>query len=81
MTAELIRDVLAWCSVINIAIFAAWGLAFIYAHDWLFNFHGRWFRLSVEKFDAIHYASMAFYELSIMLFNLIPYLVLRGLLS
>ncbi len=81
MTAELIRDVLAWCSVINIAIFVAWLLGFIYAHDWLFNFHGRWFRLSVEKFDAIHYASMGFYELSILLFNLVPYLVLRAVLG
>jgi len=34
------------------------------------------FRLSVETFDAIHYAGPAFYKICILLFNLVPYLVL-----
>jgi hypothetical protein len=38
--------------------------------------HTRWFKLSVETFDAIHYAGMATYKLGIILLNLVPLLAL-----
>ncbi len=77
MTVEIVRDVLGWCSLINLALLLWWFLFFMLAHDWTYNLHGKWFKLSVEKFDAIHYTLMGFYKLSILLFNIIPYLALR----
>ncbi len=77
MTVEIIRDVLAWCAVINYALLLLWFLVFSLAHDWLYRVHGKWFTVSVENFDAIHYASMAFFKLCIFLFSLAPYLALR----
>jgi hypothetical protein len=77
MTVELIRDVLAWCSVINVGILLFWWLWFILGHDFIYRFHGKWFKLSVEKFDATHYALMGFFKLGIILFNIVPYLALR----
>ena len=77
MDIELIRDVLLWCSVINFSVLLLWGLLFIYAHEWMYRLHGRWFRLSVEQFDAIHYAGMALYKIGIILFNLVPYIALH----
>ena len=77
MTVELIRDGLAWCAVINIGVLLLWFLGFTVAHDWIYRIHGRWFKVSEENFDAIHYASMGFFKLSILLFNIVPYLALR----
>jgi hypothetical protein len=77
MTIEIVRDVLAWCAVINVGLLLWWALFFVLAHDWMYRFHGRWFKLSVEKFDAINYAGMAFYKISIWLFNIVPYLAIR----
>ena len=77
MTLEVIRDALAWCTVINWAILLWWFLVFIMAHDWMYRFHGKWFKIPVEKFDAIHYAAMALFKTAILLFNLVPYLALR----
>ena len=77
MTFETIRDVLAWCTVINAALLLLWFMFFVFAHDWMYGVHGKWFTMPVEKFDAIHYAGMAFFKLSIVLFNLAPYLALR----
>jgi len=54
MTVEIIRDVLAWCSV-----------------------HGKWFKLSAERFDAFHYSGMGFFKIGIILFNIVPYFALR----
>ena len=38
--------------------------------------HGRWFKLSAETFDAIHYSGMAVYKIGILLFNLVPLVAL-----
>ena len=77
MTIEIIREVLAWSDVINYALLILWFLIFSLAHDWLHGLHGKWFTLSEENFDAIHYLSMAFFKLCIFLFFLVPYLALR----
>ncbi|MHC4686767.1 MAG: DUF6868 family protein, partial [Planctomycetota bacterium] len=51
MTVEIIRAVLAWCTVINYALLLLWFLVFSLAHDWLYRVHGKWFTVSVENFD------------------------------
>ena len=79
MNLEIIRDLLAWCSVINIGVLIFWFLFFMLAHDWIYRYHGKWFTLTIERFDAIHYAFMGFYKLNIFIFNLVPYLVLRAI--
>jgi hypothetical protein len=40
------------------------------------RFHGKWFRLSDERFDAAHYTGMAVFKIGIILFNLVPLVVL-----
>jgi len=77
MTIEILRNVLAWCTVINFGLLLWWFAFFTLAHDWLYRLHTRWFKLPEEKFDAIHYAGMAFFKLCIFVFNLVPYLALR----
>ncbi len=76
MAIDLVRDVLLWCFIINIGILLWWFLFFSLAHDWVYRFHGKGFKLPVEKFDAIHYAAMAFYKICIFVFNIVPYLAL-----
>ena len=77
MTLEAIRSALAWCTVINLGLLTWWFLFFILAHDWTYRFHSKWFKLSVEKFDSIHYAGIAFFKSLVIMFNLVPYLALR----
>jgi len=76
MTIDLVRGALLWCFIINVGILLWWFLFFTLAHDWVYQFHAKWFKLPVEKFDAIHYAGMAFYKLCIFVFNLVPYFAL-----
>ena len=77
MTVELLRSTLAWCTVINFGLLLWWYLFFILAHDWMYRVHSKWFKLSVETFDAMHYGGMALFKLGILLFNLAPYFALR----
>ena len=77
MTVEIVREMLGWSAVINLGILVFWFLAFTLIHDLIYRIHGSLFKLSVEKFDAIQYAGMAFFKLCIFLFNIAPYLALR----
>ncbi len=77
MTIEIIRSALAWCIVINWGLMLWWFLFFTFAHDLMYRIHSKWFNISVEKFDAIHYAGIAFFKILVFMFNLVPYLALR----
>src|ERR1035437_4324690 len=44
--------------------------------NWMYRMHGRWFKLSIETFDAIHYAGLSVYKIGIILLNLVPLVAL-----
>jgi len=72
MSLTTLREILIWSLVINYGILLVWFAVFGQAHDWLYRLHTRWFHLSRETFDAIHYGGMAAYKIGILLLNLAP---------
>ena len=72
MNPDTIKALLLYSLAINYAILMIWFAAFSLAHDWMYRLHRRWFRLSPETFDALHYAGMAFYKIGIIMFNIAP---------
>jgi hypothetical protein len=76
VTINEIRNLLLWCTAINYAVLFIWFGVFVFAHGWMHRMHGRWFKLSVETFDTIHYAGLAVYKIGILLFNLVPLIAL-----
>lgn len=72
MTVELIRDFLLWCAVINYGILLIWFVALKYWRDLIYGLHGRWFRISIEQFDMLHYGGMVLYKIGILFFNVVP---------
>lgn len=77
MTLILCRELLLWALVLNYSILLLWFALFRGFHDGLYRLHTRWFSLSIETFDAIHYGGMALYKVGIFLFNLTPWLALH----
>lgn len=77
MDIELLHRTLGWCAVINIAGLLWWWLMFVFARDWIYRLHSRWFRLSPERFDSIHYAGMVFYKIATLVLFVVPWLVLH----
>ena len=77
MTIEMMRAVLGWCSIINIGLLFWWFFLLMFAHDWVYRVHSKWFKLSVESFDTIHYAGISFFKIIVVVFNVVPYFVLR----
>ena len=68
-----IKNALLWCLGLHSLVLLIWVGLFVFAHDWGYRMHGRWFKLSVETFDAIHYAGLSVYKIGIILLNLAPW--------
>jgi hypothetical protein len=77
MNIEVVMAVLGWCTLINFGLLIWWFLFLVVAHDWTLRLHTKWFKLSSEKFDAIHYSLMGVFKIGVIVFNLVPYLALR----
>jgi hypothetical protein len=76
MAIEQLQSFLIWCACINYAILIVWFGVFVFAHDRLYRMHSRWFRLSIEMFDALNYIGVAIYKIGIMLFVVVPLIAL-----
>ena len=77
MTLEIVRNALGWCTIINMGLLMWWFLFLVFAHDWVYKVHTKWFKMSVEQFNALHYGGMMFFKLFILATQLVPYLALR----
>jgi hypothetical protein len=76
MATNEIKEVLLWCVGINYGVMLVWFGVFVYAHEWMYQLHTRWFKLSVETFDALHYVGMSVYKIGVILLNLVPLVAL-----
>lgn len=77
MTVELVTAVLGWCTLINFVLLVWWLLFVVFARDWTYRIHSRWFKMSEESFASIHYTLMGTFKMLVIVFNLVPYLALR----
>jgi hypothetical protein len=76
VTVNEIKNVLLWCVGLNYLALLLWVGVFVCAHDRMFRIHSRLFKVSIETFDAINYAGIAFYKIGIILLNLVPWVAL-----
>jgi hypothetical protein len=72
MNPDSIKELLLYSLAFNYAILILWFGVFSLGHDWLYRLHSRWFNLSAETFDALHYAAMAVYKIGILMLNIAP---------
>jgi len=75
MVAQL-EHFLLWNTAINIAVLMMWLLAFVFARGAMYRMHTRWFKLSPETFDAIHYGGIVVCKTLVFIFNIVPLLAI-----
>ena len=73
---EFWRALLGWCCLINLGILLFWWALFVSASDAIYALHRLWCPLSRQTFDTVHYCAMAFFKLSVLLLNVVPYAAL-----
>ena len=76
MSTDQLLGFLLRCAAINYAVLLLWLGVFVFAHDWTYRMHSRWFRLTPEAFDAVNYGGVAVYKIGIILFFIVPAIAL-----
>jgi hypothetical protein len=76
MQLTVLKHVVLISTLTNYAIVTLWFVVFVYAHESLYRLHKRWFRLSPQDFDKIHYSAMEAYKIGVLLLNLVPLIAL-----
>lgn len=74
---SVVTAFLGWCSVINIAILFYATIVIAFWRDFAKQLHAKIFNVPEESLDVIYFKYLAYYKLLILVFNLVPYLVLR----
>lgn len=77
MNLELLRTFFGWCTLIHFGVLLVWTGMFVFGHGWMYRFHGRMFPMPEPTFNAIHYAGLAFYKLTAIVFCFVPWVVLH----
>jgi len=77
MSVEILSKFLLWCAVVNYAILIIWFVVFVFAREWVYEIHSKWYPISSEQFNAINYAGAAIYKILVLVFNLVPYIALQ----
>ncbi len=77
MELATIQSFLGWCALINTAILLWWFGLIIFAKNWIYSMHRKWFDISEQAFEQINYGGLGLCKLINFMFFVIPYLVLR----
>jgi hypothetical protein len=77
MTVENLRYFFAYSSAISTMMLIYWVAWLMYASDYVYRIHNRWFKMSKEQFYASHYRGIIYFSIGIFLLNVVPYIALR----
>ena len=76
MDIQTLISFFMWCTIINGGMFIFAVLMFLTMSDFIYRMHSRWIEISRETFNAVMYATLAFFKAIFILFNLVPWIVL-----
>lgn len=76
MNPEDLQSFFGWMTLLNSGILLFWAILLMRLKNWVYEIHSRWFDISREEFDSIHYRGMAYFKMAIILLNLAPYVAL-----
>ena len=66
-----------WCSAINISVLLFATVFLVSFGDFAKNIHSKMFHVPKDQLDLVYFKYLAYYKLSIFIFNLAPYFALR----
>ena len=69
--------VLLRCFVLGLIPLLLWFGMLVFAGDWVYNIHSKWFDITRHEFDLIHYCGSGLLKLCIFLLFLFPYIAIR----
>jgi hypothetical protein len=80
ITLESLATILGGSFLISYAFLLVWFLFFLLAPDCLYGLNTKWFPISRNDFNLLHYGGMAFLKIINLVFFLCPFLAIKLLL-
>ena len=77
ITVEVLEKFFLWMTIINFGILTLYFLLFLVARDFIYKLHTTWFKMTEGKISSSLYKTFAFYKITVIIFNLVPYIALR----
>jgi len=77
MTIEMVTTALGWCLAINAILLGFAALVVMGFRSLVLHIHGKLFGLSDDDLVKAYFNYLANYKIAIIVFNLVPYLVLK----
>jgi amino acid transporter len=76
MNTQILTQFFMWCTILNFGFLMLMAVLCMFASDFIYKTHVKWFSISRETFDAIFYSSIGIYKLFFLFFNVVPWIVL-----
>jgi len=65
-----------WCTIINACILVLSTIFLVFASDFMYRKHTKWFPMPKESFNVVIYSSLVIFEIVFVIFNLVPLVAL-----
>ena len=76
MDSPTLTSFLMWCTILNGSFLLFWTVMCVFAPDFIFNIHHRWFPIPREHFNVVVYAMLGLFKILVLLFNAVPFVAL-----
>ena len=77
MDVNQITTFLGWCTVLNMGVLAFAAMFLFIFKGFSINIHSKLTGVSASTLPSLYFSYMANYKISILIFNLVPYVALK----
>ena len=76
MDLVTLRAFFMWCTILNGGFLIISSLVLTFAGNLIYRVHSKWFKMPREAFNIVIYSFIGLYEIFLLVFCLVPYVVL-----
>ncbi len=76
MDLQMLTAFFMWCTIINFGILMLSSVVLMFASDFVYGVHSKWFQISRESYNVVMYSYLGLFKVGLIVFSLVPYLAL-----
>ncbi len=76
MDLQTLTTFFMWCTIINAGLLILWTVFCVFAADFVYRMHSKWFPIPRETFNVVIYSFLGLFKIVFLVFNVVPYVAL-----
>ena len=76
MDIQVLTTFFMWCTILNIGLLLLASLILVFAGDFVYRIHSKWFPMPREMFNVVTYSFLGLFKSVVLIFNVVPYVAL-----